>query len=55
MHPGADFFEVKRFDDIVVRAGAQPVDLVLPAITGGEDEDRVGLALLPRLANDIEP
>ena len=51
----ADLFEVKRFDDIVVGARAQPVDLVLPAIAGGQDQDRVGFALLAYLANDVEP
>ncbi len=55
MHAGTDFLEMKRFDDVVVGARAQPVDLVLPAIASREDEYRVGLALVARLANDVEP
>ena len=46
---------MERLDDVVVRAGAQPVDLVLPAIARGQNQDRVGLALLAQLADHVEP
>ncbi len=55
MHPGTDFLEMKRLYDVIVRAGTEPVDLVLPAVAGGEDQDRVGLALVAGLPDDVEP
>ncbi len=33
------FFEVKRLRDVVVGAGFEAFDLVLPAIAGGQDQD----------------
>ena len=42
------------FDDIVVSASTQPVNLVLPAIASCQDQYRVGFALGTRFFNDID-
>ena len=41
-------------DDVVVGAGAQSVNFVLPAIARRQNQNRIGLALLARLANDVQ-
>ena len=54
MDPGTDFFEMERLDDIVVSARTEPVDLVFPTIAGGQYQNRIRLALLTSLANDVQ-
>ena len=51
---GIDLFEVKGLDHVVIGAGRQSVDLVLPAIARRQDQYRVGLAGVPQGANDID-
>ena len=46
--------EVKRFRDVVVGARLQTLDLVLPAIAGGEDQNGVRLGLAAQRADQIE-
>src|SRR5690606_17945102 len=48
------FLDVERFDNVVVRAELQRLDLVLPAVAGGEDQYRVVLALRPDPADDVD-
>ena len=54
IHAGGHLFEMERLDDIVVGTGTEAIDLVLPAIAGGQNQNRVGLALLAQLANDVQ-
>ena len=55
LHARQHFFEVIGLRDVVVGAGLQAFDLVLPAIARREDEDRKFLAGLAQAADEIEP
>ena len=44
LHARQHFFEVIGLGDVVVGAGLQSFDLVLPAVARGEDQDRESLA-----------
>ena len=46
---------MKWFDNIVVCAGAEAIDFVLPAIARRQNKNGIGLALLPRRAKEGEP
>ena len=54
LHARQHFFEVIRLGDVVVGAGLQALDLVLPAVARGQDEDRKFLARGAQLADQIE-
>ena len=45
---------MKGFGDVVVGAGVEAFDLILPAIASREDQDRERFALLPQPPDDIE-
>ena len=49
LHARQHFFEVIGLGDVVVGAGLQPFDLVLPAIARGENQDRE-MSCRPRAA-----
>ncbi len=46
--------EMKWLGDVVVGSGAQPLDLVLPAIARGQYQHAVGLAARAQLADQFE-
>src|SRR6478735_3788217 len=54
LHARQDFLEVIRLGDVVVGAGLQPFDLVLPAIARRQDQDREFLAAGAQLADELE-
>lgn len=43
-HPGENLFDMERLGDVVIGSGVNAGDLVAPAVAGGEDENRHGLA-----------
>src|SRR5699024_9791464 len=49
------FFRVERLDDIVVGAGLQAFNLVLPAAACGQNQDRIIQPGFAYLLNDIQP
>src|SRR5690606_29981421 len=48
-------FELERLDDIVVRTGGQPLDLVLPVAAGGKNENRKGTPHAAQFTDKIQP
>ena len=40
MHPGEQFLDAERLDDIIVSTGPQAADAVVGGIAGGEEDDR---------------
>ncbi|MNF42651.1 hypothetical protein D3C84_237090 [compost metagenome] len=49
-----ELFELERLDHVIVGAGGEAFDLVLPVAARGEDQDREGLARRAQLANQVE-
>ena len=47
--------ELERFDHVIIGTGGQPLHLVLPVSTGGENQDREGAPHAAQLANQIQP
>ncbi|MNZ72442.1 hypothetical protein D3C78_908210 [compost metagenome] len=43
-HTGENLFDMERLGDVVIGAGVDARHLVAPAVAGGEDENRHGLA-----------
>ena len=52
--PRQQFFRVKRFDQIIIGSGFQPLNLVLPATTGGQDQHRKRAARRPPAPDDLD-
>ncbi len=54
LHAGEHLLEVERFGDVVVGSGLQALDLVLPIVTRGEDQDGIALASRAQAPDDLE-
>src|SRR5699024_3081390 len=48
-------FRMERLDDVVVGAGFQPLDLVLPTAAGRQDQDRIVQPGFAHIRDDVEP
>ncbi len=55
VEPRFQFFELEGFDHVVVSAGRQPFDLVLPIAARGQDQNRKRLAHGAQLPNQVQP
>jgi hypothetical protein len=53
--PRQQLFHVKRLDQIIVGAGFQPFDLVLPATASGENQDGEAPPRRPPAADHFDP
>ena len=54
LHPRQHFLEMKGLGDVIIGSGLQALDLVLPVVARGQNQNRIGLARRPQAADELE-